>query len=271
MAKAKEVIKYIVGDQTSGTIKYRRSLESYARDYLKIKGWDKSVYGNRSVNNDGPTPWITYPAMRVLERIIRPEWKVFEYGCGQSSLWWSERVASIVSVEDDPSWAAQISARGVSNLRVILREVNDAVAPELTHFENAFYEREPYLPTSHDEHADAEAGLLCRPYAAYALELAQFGKDHFDLVVVDGMARSLSAFMAAEFVKDGGIILFDNSDRWQYEAGFDALEDAGYKRIDFYGTGPVNTFEWCTSIFCRDLSFLPSSNRLPRLASDLGW
>jgi len=38
---------------------------------------------------------------------------------------------------------------------------------------------------------DEQAGLLIEEFAAYAIEITRFQKGHFDIVVVDGMARSL--------------------------------------------------------------------------------
>lgn len=271
MQKSSSLAKGILGDKISSKLKYRKSLERYSSEYLKQKGWDKTVYGNQSVDAQGPIPWITYPALKVLDRIVLPEWRVFEYGCGNSSLWWSKRVSFVASVEDDEYWADQVKRKAPSNLQVTLRQIDETPDPNLSQHAHEFFQDNPKLPTSGEFVSDMEGGLLNKEYIAYGVEIARFEKGHFDVVVVDGMCRSLSAYMAAKFVSENGIIVFDNSDRWQYETGYAALEKFGFKRIDFYGTGPVNPFEWCTSIFCRNLAFLPSDNRIPHTLSDLGW
>jgi hypothetical protein len=88
------------------------------------------------------------------------------------------------------------------------------------------------------------------------LEIIKYPPNYFDVVVIDGQARVLSAWLAAKFVKPNGIIVFDNSDREFYSPGFELLANDGYKRIDFYGTGPINMYEWCTSIFFKGTEWL---------------
>jgi hypothetical protein len=264
--------KRVLGRRLSANLKYRSSLGAYADSYLKRKGWNKSVDGSRSVGNCGPIPWITYPALSMLERVVRPEYRVFEYGSGNSSLWWSERVAQIASVEHEEGWAATVSDMAPDNLTVTLRQRNDKADPQLAEMVTEFFRSAPELPLSGDRRHDLEHGLVCEGFAAYALEIAKHGKHHFDIVVVDGMARSLTTWIALKYIKNDGIIIFDNSERWQYNPAFQKLADEGYKRIDFYGTGAVNTFEWCTSIFCRSLSWLPDRYEIPQTQwSDLGW
>lgn len=70
------------------------------RKYLRAVGWTRSAIGGRAVDADGePYPWLTYPAVQFLEGRIRAEFRVFEYGSGSSTLWWSRRVASVVSCD----------------------------------------------------------------------------------------------------------------------------------------------------------------------------
>jgi hypothetical protein len=77
------------------------------------------------------------------------------------------------------------------------------------------------------------------------------------------MARVLSAWLAARYVNPKGFVVFDNSNRPQYNDGYAALIDSGFKRIDFYGPNPVNYIESCTSIFARDLDWLSANTTLP--------
>jgi hypothetical protein len=45
----------------------------------------------------------------------------------------------------------------------------------------------------------------------------------------------------------------------------------GFKRIDFYGPGPVNRLEWCTSLFVRDLNVFADNIESPPGDNDMGW
>jgi len=77
------------------------ALDQFAGSYLTKRGWFQSLDGVPR-NNEGPVPWITYPAFRQLQRMIKPGLKVFEYGCGASSLWWADHAAEVTSVEHTP-------------------------------------------------------------------------------------------------------------------------------------------------------------------------
>ena len=50
-------------------------------------------------------PWLVPKAISFLEReLVTPEWVVFEFGCGGSTLWYSDRVRNVHSVEHDGTW-----------------------------------------------------------------------------------------------------------------------------------------------------------------------
>lgn len=235
----------------------RSKLTQFGHAYLRNKGWQKSLSVGGSVARDAtPIPWITYPATMMLQRIAAPDHKVLEYGCGNSSLWWSRRVQSIVAVEHDKAWAEKVSAAAPENLAIVVKE-RSAAAP-ISELVEQFFVDNSSLPTS-GRHNDLEHGFDCKSFVAYASQIESFGRNHFDIVIIDGMARSLCAWLAAHYVKSDGLIAFDNSERWQYNPGFKALCDAGFKRIDFYGPGPLSTHETCTSIFSKTLCWAERS------------
>jgi hypothetical protein len=81
-------------------------------NWLRTSGWVRSVAEQRPVDGDGaPLPWWTYPAIDWIAARVRPEWRVFEWGSGHSTLWWSSRVARVLAVEHDPAWVAKIRPR----------------------------------------------------------------------------------------------------------------------------------------------------------------
>lgn len=242
----------------------------FARGYLETRGWFDSLDGIPR-NKDGVVPWITYPAFIQLSRIVRPDFKVFEYGCGGSSLWWSGKVAEVTSVEHDSRWAAHVAEGAQSNLRIVVREMDEAVDEARRAAVAPFFADPPNLPLSPKEAHNRLHGLMSEEFVAYATEIMAFPKAHFDVIVIDGMARVLSTWVAISHLKPGGFILFDNSDRWQYNAAYQMLHAAGFRRIDYYGPGPVNKLEWCTSLFVRDLSVFEAAVDSASTVSDMGW
>lgn len=53
-------------------------------------------------------PWYTRPCLDWLKTIDVSKWKVFEYGCGMSTLWWRFNASSVYSVDNDLAWRNKI-------------------------------------------------------------------------------------------------------------------------------------------------------------------
>lgn len=245
-------------------------LSQFAKLYLAKMGWFKSLNGIPH-DNDGVVPLITYPALRQLKRIIEPGFRVFEFGCGASSVWWAKNVAEVVSVEHNAEWAARVMADRPKNLTVIVREMNAPIDGVRAAILEKFFEYAPDLPLSPDTGHNIMHGLLTREFLAYVAELACYPAGHFNVIVVDGMARCMAAWLAGQFLKPGGFIVFDDTERWQYNAAYRILRTQGYHRIDYYGPGPVHPIERCTSIFTRSLDAFAFNVDSPPGDSDLGW
>jgi hypothetical protein len=254
-----------------GTVFYLNdAVQQFARTYLVKRGWFASLDGVPR-DNEGEVPWYTYPALIQLKRIVRPNFKVFEYGCGASSLWWARNVAEVFSVEHDANWAARICANKPANVTITVRQMDAATEVADNTLVEPFFKAGPELPVGKIREHDISNGLFCPQFIAYATELTKHPAGTFDIIVVDGMARVLTAWLAAKYLKDGGFIIFDNSDRWQYNAAYKILTEAGFYRLDYYGPGPVNRYEWCTSIFTKTLAPFAFSVDSPKGVTDMGW
>lgn len=268
----KDAAKQVLGKSRSDAISYRRRLSAYGDAYLKNMGWDRSVVSHQAEDRHGPVPWITYPALRMLERVVQPHFKVFEYGAGNSSLWWAARVAEVVSVEHDRGWARAVAARAPANLTVVSRPIEAEADAQGRALLARFLDAHRDPPLSGDFDRDVDDGLVWAPFTAYLAELGAYPAGWFDVVVVDGMARAPAAWMAAQFVKPDGLVVFDNADRWQYNPGYSALADAGFARFDFYGTRPILVDESCTAVFARSVDWARVNITIPRgRPSDIRW
>lgn len=226
----------------------------FVRQYLEPNGWLRSRELGRCADRQGrPLPWYTYPAIRVLDRIAQKHCRVFEYGSGSSSLWWRDRSAMVVSVEHHRKWFDKTAVPAEPHLCKLISAESEENRAHYGQLEE-FYEVHvrPELPREHE--CSWKTGGLDRPFHSYAAEILNYPIGFFDVIVVDGRARVLCAWLASRQVAAEGVIVFDNSDRTIYAKGCDLLTDAGFGRIDFWGPGPLNAYEWCTSIFTRDLS-----------------
>ncbi len=181
---------------------------------LKDAGWFKSYRAGAPVDYHGfPLPWMTYSAISFLEKRLTSEMSVFEYGSGNSTLWWAEHAKKVVSCEHDKSWYQRMKQLIPSNVEL--------------------------------HQIDLEYNGL------YSRKIGEFS-GAFDIIVIDGRDRNNCAKNSLNALTTKGVIIWDNSERESYREGFDFLLENGFKRLDFDGMGPVNVYAWCTSIFYRE-------------------
>jgi hypothetical protein len=84
---------------------------------LVKQGYFRSVVKGAPVAANGePLPWFTYPAIEYLKQFNFSDKRVFEYGAGNSSLFWAARAGEVVAVESDREWYTRISATCPPNL-----------------------------------------------------------------------------------------------------------------------------------------------------------
>lgn len=50
-------------------------------------------------------PWYTKPFLEKLTSFDLSNWKVFEYGSGDSTIWWRKNCREIISVDTNTEWA----------------------------------------------------------------------------------------------------------------------------------------------------------------------
>ena len=182
--------------------------------HLAEIGWLKSCEKGLPVDVDEkPLPWYTYAAIKYLSMKVNPDMRVFEYGTGNSTLWWSERVRSVTSIEHDRTWFECMKKKVPANVDYRYCELIDK-------------------------------GRYCEIILEY--------ENYYDIIIIDGRDRVNCVINSLRALKTNGIIILDNSDRDEYRDGYQFLLESGFKRIDFYGYGPINSVGWCTSIFYRN-------------------
>lgn len=235
---------------------YGSHLTTLAYLYLQPNGWFEDL----PCDVEGVTPWYTFPAVSFIKDILSKESKVFEYGSGFSTFFYNNYVGETVSIEHDNVWYDKIKEK-LPNSKLYLMKQNEGVHPEAVSLVTQFNEHFLQVRSDNHEH-DLKHGLVNNEFAGYASSIYGYPKGYFDVIVLDGMARSLCGVLAVERLDENGIIILDNSDRWHYNNLQKYLVDKGYKRIDFWGPGYNNHKAWCTSIFAKNLSF--KNNRLER-------
>jgi len=187
---------------------------------LLTGGWLNSIAAGRPADaKGGALPWLTYAAIDFIEGVSRADWRVFEWGSGASTAWWSARAAAVEAIEHDRRYYDQVASFGLANATLHLHE-------------------DP---------------------AAYVGAIAAGGGGPFDAIVIDGEARDACARAAPAHLKPGGILVFDDSDRAQHRASLLTLGEAGLRRIDFFGLAPCHLYRKCTSVFFADAAILAAA------------
>ena len=184
------------------------SLEYFG--YLKDKNWLSSVLAKESIGTDDkPLPWFTYPFIDFLKDRLSKEMSVLEFGSGNSTIWFSDKVNKITSIEHDKSWFEKVKTKLSENSKIILNEssVND-------------YHR-----------------------------IIERLDEKFNIIIVDAIDRVNCLKTASSYLHENGVVILDNSNRSEYAEGIDFLINDGFKKIDFYGMTPIITSESCTTVF----------------------
>jgi precorrin-6B methylase 2 len=100
--------------------------------YLRRSGWIRSLWNRKPQDGDGqPLPWYSYPSIHFLASRPAPA-TVFEYGSGNSTLWWAKRANRVVSVEDDVQWHGYVSKSAPANVTYTLATTADEYVNSLT-------------------------------------------------------------------------------------------------------------------------------------------
>jgi precorrin-6B methylase 2 len=103
------------------------------------QGQWNSIDKAQSVDGNGrPLPWYTYPAIEFLESLDFSRCDVFEFGAGNSSLYWAARARTVTSVEDDPRWHGRVVARAARNQTTWLRPDEAAYVAAVAQSESGY-------------------------------------------------------------------------------------------------------------------------------------
>ncbi|MFA4945157.1 MAG: hypothetical protein WC789_10715 [Lentisphaeria bacterium] len=160
-------------------------------------------------------PWITRKAIAILDALPLDDWHVFEWGCGESTDYYVRRCGAG---------------------RVVSVEHDPAWAERT----------QVAVPGS---------SVRCIPLGPEYVAAVQAGSRPYDMIVIDGRMRVPCGFAALSRVRDGGIILLDNSERKRYRPLL-CLLNAACSRREATSNGV-----WCTTLWWIDASKVEAALR----------
>jgi len=167
-------------------------------------------------------PWISYGAIDFLDGYLKPDMTVYEYGSGGSTLFFASRVARVTSIEHDPRWYSRVQtklqANSVTNVNLQLLEWD---LSQMADFENS-----PYVQSLRDTEAD--------------------------VILIDGLEdlskynrRPICFALAETQIKQGGIIILDDSWRYRYLR----QKNSAVRVKVFESAGPARTGATSTDVY----------------------
>ncbi|KKO18101.1 MAG: hypothetical protein BROFUL_03203 [Candidatus Brocadia fulgida] len=204
--------------------------------------WWISQNGEKSALSD-KRPWIVFTAIKYLDAILTKDMMVFEYGSGGSTLFFAERVKTVISVEHDKSWWKVVSDKvnvlghGNSHLWLIEPTISDK-----SQYENI---------ADIDSYKSEDKNYRGQSFEKYVKKIDEYPDEYFDLVMVDGRARPSCFKHAVSKVRLGGYFVLDNAEREYYFNIHENLNNTNWEKIDFYGPGPYCSYFWRTSIWLK--------------------
>lgn len=191
-------------------------------------------------------PWMCFSVIQFLEKWLKKDMVVFEYGSGGSSLFLAKRVQVVYSVEHDPRWFTEVQ-------QSLPNEAKSRLHHQLVLPEEDFTEQSSSCkyPGSYLSCMGAYRGLR---FQNYVQMIDQHPDAYFDLVIVDGRARPSCIQHAIPKIKKGGILLVDNADREYYLQPFPELNDhSKWEQKSFTGHTPfgLTSVLYTTKLFIK--------------------
>jgi hypothetical protein len=179
-------------------------------------------------------PWMVFRATRFLDRFLRPDMRVFEYGVGGSTGFFLDHECQVVSVEHDEDWAEtarrEFGSRDAWCLHVKAPEPGAGADPS-------------------DPLAYGSRKYDAATFAQYVQVIDDY--DPFDVVVVDGRARTAALRHAVDKVAPGGILILDDAERSRYRPGAALVDSRDWPRHDWFGPCPYSSYFSQTTAWMR--------------------
>ncbi len=187
------------------------------KGYFVDQGWIQSYKAKEALSADGkPIPWLTYSFLDFLHGRLQSDFKIFEYGAGNSTLYYSTIVQSIVSVEHNKDWYQRVKNQMPQNVTL--------------------------------KHIPLENGT-------YATALSK-EDSKFDLIIIDGRERVKCCKLAIHALSERGVIILDDSERPKYQEAIDFLIAQGFRHIPFSGIAIGAIHYKSTSVFYKSQNCL---------------
>ncbi|MFK7952127.1 MAG: hypothetical protein AB8B73_04725 [Ekhidna sp.] len=176
-------------------------------------GFLKSIKNGKPQDKNGNAlPWMSYAILDFFEERLNDNITFFEYGLGFSTLYFSERVKSVKSIEHDKSWFENIKS-SLDNKKNVDIQLED--------LDNGYEEAIKKI------------------------------SEKYDMILIDGRKRVQCAINSFDNLSEIGVLILDDSHRPYYKGAFEFYESKGFKKLTFSGIAPTSFRRASSTIFYR--------------------
>lgn len=156
-------------------------------------------------------PWLVKESIEFINKILNKDSIVFEFGAGASTIWFAKRAKKVYSFENQLNWfkvvREELDKKKLDNVIMYFGELNEILNNKLC--------GEGFNDMVHGYQAD--------------------------LILIDHFApdRFQALRKSVDYLKDGGYIVLDNSNREKkYERALWYMDKKlKWQRAEFYGAG----------------------------------
>lgn len=153
-------------------------------------------------------PSLALPAICMLDDYLTREMHVFEWGSGASTAFFAHRCIYTASVEHNKKWAGKVFDS------LAYRELTDKITYCLIEPETGF---DP-------DFGSFQPGFETLNFRKYVERIEKYPDNHFDVILVDGRARCACLKHAQRKLKEGGLLMLDDSARSIYQYAMSEIE-----------------------------------------------
>jgi len=199
-------------------LNYFRLLCTRKKSYLFRTGWVESILRGYPCDEQGnELPWMNYSFIFFIRERLKDDMTLLEFGGGFSTIFWAKYIKILYVVEHDVFFSAMLKDKLPTNAQI--------------------------FPAFSDNDV---------PYSEHAKIISEKNDNiMFDIVVIDGIDRVDCCIKSIDYLKNDGVIIWDDSGRIEYSEGFDCLHKRGFKKLEFEGIRPGNRGVGRTAIFYR--------------------
>lgn len=187
----------------------------------------------------GDRPGFTFSARHFLTSIINDNMRIYEYGAGESTLFFARYAKEVISVSCNSTILYKVKDAAIEkgNCRVSL------ILPryDTAYFGRNFWEPDVYLSVHKDYSGQT--------FEEYAKSIEEYSDGYFDIVSINRPVQLACLRHAIKKLNEAGFIILHDVDKTEYVWIDKIFNNRNWQKIIFYGPSPSSSYFKCTYIW----------------------